>query len=262
MTSEILLNINNKVAYITFNRPDQHNAIAYEGWLRLIDIADQIKSDPEIRVAIFSGSGSRAFSAGADIKDFDSHRYDSTSSQIYSEAFDGALDKIENLPIPTVSKIQGICVGGGCELAMATDIRIASEDSRFGIPVAKLGILVGYREMKRLINLVGQGNASYILLSGRIIGAREADTMGLITTLVTSESLDNTVEELANEMAILAPLSQSRHKQILQKVVNNQSLEGLSTEESNLPFTNFDSQDFNEGRAAFVERRTPTFQGI
>ena len=262
MADEILLDINNRVANITFNRPDQHNAIAYEGWLQLIDIVSQIKSDPAIRVVVFTGSGSRAFSAGADIKDFDSHRYDSASSKIYSEAFDGALDEIENLPMPTISKIRGICVGGGCELSMATDIRIASENSKFGIPVAKLGILVGYREMKRLINLVGQGNASYILLSGRIVGAQEAQHMGLITSVVPNERLDETVQKLVDEMVPLAPLSQSRHKEILQKVISNQSLDGVTIEESHLPFTNFDSQDFNEGKSAFVDRRSPTFKGI
>ena len=160
------------------------------------------------------------------------------------------------------SKIRGICVGGGCELSMATDIRIASEDSKFGIPVAKLGILVGYREMKRLINLVGQGNASYILLSGRIVGAQEAQNMGLITSVVPNERLDETVKKLVDEMVPQAPLSQSRHKEILQKVISNQSLEGFTLEESHLPFTNFDSQDFNEGKSAFVDRRSPTFKGI
>ena len=262
MTDEILLDIHNRVANITFNRPDQHNAIAYEGWLRLIDIVNQIKLDPDIRVVVFNGAGSRSFSAGADIKDFDSHRYDSASSKVYSEAFDGALDEIETLSMPTISKIRGICVGGGCELSMATDIRIASEDSKFGIPVAKLGILVGYREMKRLINLVGQGNASYILLSGRIVGAKEAERMGLITKTVSNDSLDEAVKKLIAEMVPLAPLSQSRHKEILQKVVSNQSLEGFTTEEAHLPFTNFDSQDFNEGKSAFVDRRSPIFKGL
>ena len=145
---------------------------------------------------------------------------------------------------------------------MATDIRIASDDSKFGIPVAKLGILVGYREMKRLVNLVGQGNASYILLSGRIIGAKEAEHMGLITKLVPSHDLDETVEKLVDEMIQLAPLSQSRHKKILQKIISNQSLEGFTIEETHLPFTNFDSQDFNEGKSAFVNRRTPSFKGV
>ena len=262
MADEILLEIHNKVANITFNRPDQHNAIAYDGWLQLIDIVSQIKLDPDIRVVVFSGAGSRSFSAGADIRDFDSHRYDSASSKIYSEAFDGALDEIETLPMPTISKIRGICVGGGCELSMATDIRIASEDSKFGIPVAKLGILVGYREMKRLINLVGQGNASYILLSGRIVGAKEAERMGLITKTVSNDSLNEAVKKLIAEMVPLAPLSQSRHKEILQKVLSNQSLEGFTTEEAHLPFTNFDSQDFNEGKSAFVDRRSPIFKGL
>ena len=262
MADAILLETNNNVANITFNRPDQHNAIGYEGWLQLIDIVRQIKSDPNIKVTVFTGAGSRSFSAGADIKDFDAHRFDSASSKIYSEAFDGALDEIENLPMPTISKIRGICVGGGCELSMATDIRIASEGSKFGIPVARLGILVGYREMKRLVNLVGQGNASYILLSGRIIGSEEAEHMGLITKLVSDESLDEVVQKLVDEMIPLAPLSQSRHKKILQKVVSNQSLKGFTPEENHLPFTNFDSQDFVEGKTAFVDRRTATFKGI
>ena len=163
--------------------------------------------------------------------------------------------------MPTVSMIRGICVGGGCELSMATDIRIASEESKFGIPVAKLGILVGYREMKRLINLVGVGNASYILLSGKIIDSKEALDMGLITRLVDTKVLEETVNKLALEMADLAPLSQSNHKKILQKVVENQSLRGFDTQELDLPFINFDSDDFQEGRKAFVERRAPNFTG-
>ena len=145
---------------------------------------------------------------------------------------------------------------------MATDIRIASEGSKFGIPVARLGILVGYREMKRLVNLVGQGNASYILLSGRIIGSEEAEHMGLITKLVSDDSLDEVVQILVDEMIPLARLSQSRLKKILQKVVSNQSLKGFTPEENHLPFTNFDSQDFVEGKTAFVDRRTATFKGI
>ena len=155
--------------------------------------------------------------------------------------------------------IRGICVGGGCELSMATDIRIASEESKFGIPVAKLGILVGYREMKRLINLVGVGNASYILLSGKIIDSKEALGMGLITRLVDTKVLEETVNKLALEMADLAPLSQSNHKKILQKVVENQSLRGFDTQELDLPFINFDSDDFQEGRIAFVESRATNF---
>ena len=259
MSEPIKFKVENQIARVTFNRPDQHNAISYEGWLRLIEIVNKIEEESSIRSVIFSGEGEKAFSAGADIKDFETHRKDSVTTRTYSTAFDGALDAIEALSVPTISMIRGICVGGGCELSMATDIRIASNKSRFGIPVAKLGILVGYREMKRLVNLVGPGNASYILLSGRLIDSSEAFRMGLITQLVDDSTLEDTVLNLATEITPLAPLSQKRHKMILQNVISNQSLEGLDPE---LPFTNFDSADFQEGKDAFISRRPPNFQGI
>ena len=197
MSKEILLSIEDNIATVTFNRPDQHNAISYEGWQLLSKTISEIAQENSVKIVIFTGSGNRSFSAGADIKDFESHRYDSNSSNIYSQAFDGALDEIEALPAPAISMIQGICVGGGCELSMATDIRIAAQGSKFGIPVAKLGILVGYREMKRLVNLVGPGTANYILLSGRIIGDAEALEMGLITKLVEESELEEFVTDLA-----------------------------------------------------------------
>ena len=259
MSEPITYEIRDQIAWVTFNRPEQHNAINYEGWLKLIEIVNKIKEDSSIRSVVFSGAGEKSFSAGADIKDFETHRKDSETAKTYSTAFDGALDAIEALSVPTISMIRGICVGGGCELSMATDIRIASNRSRFGIPVAKLGILVGYREMKRLVNLVGPGNASYILLSGRLMDSAEAFRMGLITQLVDDSELADTVLNLANDMTPLAPLSQKRHKIILQNVISNQSLEGLDQE---LPFTNFDSSDFQEGKDAFISRRPPNFKGI
>ena len=259
MSEPIKFEVKDQIARVTFNRPEQHNAISYDGWLKLIEIANKIEEDSSIRSAVFLGEGEKSFSAGADIKDFETNRKDSETAKIYSKAFDGALDAIEALSVPTISMIRGICVGGGCELSMATDIRIASNKSRFGIPVAKLGILVGYREMKRLVNLVGPGNASYILLSGRLIDSTEAFRMGLITQLVDDPALEDTVLTLANEITPLAPLSQKRHKIILQNVINNQSLDGLDEE---LPFTNFDSTDFQEGKDAFISRRPPNFKGI
>ena len=258
MSDPIIFELNNQIARITFNRPDQHNAISYDGWLKLIELVERIKEESSVRSVIFSGAGEKAFSAGADIKDFETHRKDSKTAKIYSQAFDGALDAIEALPVPTISMIRGLCIGGGCELSMATDIRIASKRSRFGIPVAKLGILVGYKEMKRLVNLVGPGNASYILLSGRIIDSSEAFQMGLVTQLVEDSDLEEIVLALADEITPLAPLSQRRHKVILQNVINNQSLDGL---DQDLPFTNFDSADFHEGKEAFISRRVPKFQG-
>lgn len=249
------------VATVTFNRPEQRNAIDYDGWVELGRIATELSASDGVRAVVLTGAGDGAFSAGADIKDFEEHRSDSETATRYAEAFDGALDLVEAIPKPTLSLIKGFCVGGGCELSMATDIRIAAAGSRFGIPVARLGILVGYREMRRLVALVGPGDASYLLLSGRLIDAEEAARIGLVSRVVPLDEIDGQAFELAREMASLAPLSHRRHKLILGTVQRNPSLEGLTPEEEGLPFTNFDSQDFAEGRRAFVERRRPKFTG-
>ena len=144
---------------------------------------------------------------------------------------------------------------------MATDIRIAAEGSTFGIPIARLGILVGYGEMRRLVTLVGPGNATYILLSGRLINTEKAKEMGLLTKVVPQNELTEYTYKLASEMAELAPLSHARNKRIRDIVLRNTRPTGLTSEEEGLPYTNFDSADFHEGRTAFIERRKPNFTG-
>ena len=261
MPEEILLDRSGGVATITLNRPDQRNAVSFDGWLALGRLAVELDSDPAVKVVVLTGAGEKAFSAGADIKDFELRRSDSESARVYADAFDGAMDAVEALSKPTISMIRGFCVGGGCELSMATDIRIAAEGSRFGIPVARLGILVGYKEMRRLVNLVGPGNASYILLSARLLDASEALSIGLVNRVLPVDRLRGFTYDLAEEMVPLAPLSQRRHKQILQTVLRNPSLEALIPEEERRPFANFDSDDFQEGRRAFLGRRPARFRG-
>ncbi len=261
MTEDILVSAQDGIATVTFNRPRQRNAISYHGWLELRRIAMVLNRDTSVRVVVFTGAGDDAFSAGADIKDFENYRDNSENAVVYAEAFDGAMDAIEGFSKPTICLIKGFCVGGGCELSMAADIRIAADNSRFGIPVARLSILVGYKEMRRLVQLVGPGNAAYILLSARLIDAREAHRIGLVTQTAPLEEVSDVAYDLAREMVPLAPLSQARHKKILQTVLKNPGLNSLSQEEELLPFTNFDSADFQEGRSAFIERRTPNFQG-
>ncbi len=261
MTDDILVSVDEGIATVTFNRPRQRNAISYHGWQELRRIALDLDPDDRVKVVVFTGAGDAAFSAGADIKDFEDYRNNSAKAKVYAEAFDGAMDAIEELSKPTICLIKGFCVGGGCELSMATDIRIAADNSTFGIPVARLSILVGYKEMRRLVRLVGPGNASYILLSARLIDAQEAYRIGLVTQVVPLEEVTEVAYGLAREMVPLAPLSQKRHKQILQTVLDNPDLDFLTDEEEQLPFANFDSEDFQEGRSAFIERRTPEFKG-
>ncbi len=261
MSQDILVAREDGIASVTLNRPRRRNAVSYDGWLELKRVFTELDRDPDVRVVVITGAGDEAFSAGADIKDFDRHRADSAQARTYADAFDGAMDALEQVSKPTICLIKGFCVGGGCELSTAADLRITADNARFGVPVAKLGILVGYREMRRLVNLVGPGSASYILMSARLIGPDEALRIGLVNRVLPLADVDEYVHDLAREMAALAPLSQSRHKRILRSVLRSPSLQGFTAEEEALPFTNFDSRDFQEGRRAFVERRPPNFEG-
>ena len=137
---------------------------------------------------------------------------------------------MEDIPQPTLCLIKGACVGGGCELTLAADMRIAADNSRFGIPAAKLGILIGYGEMRRLVDLVGRGNASDLLLTGRLVDAAEALRMGLVNEVVPAAEVGERVYSLASEIAALAPLSHRRHKRIMRTALRNPGLEGLSAE--------------------------------
>ena len=249
------------IATVTIDRAAKRNAVDYHGWLELHRIASDLARDDDTKVVVFTGAGDEAFSAGADINDFDRYRNNAANARLYADAFEGALDAIEALPQPTICLIKGYCLGGGCEMSMAMDIRVAADNSQFGIPVARLSVLLGYKEMRRLLALVGPGSASYIVLSGRRFDAKEAERMGLVTTVVPLGEVDEFAYSLAREMAQLAPLSHRRNKQIRQTVLNNPSLSGMTPEEDDLPFANFASEDYQEGRRAFLERRPPRFKG-
>lgn len=261
MKDTILLEKKDGIATVTFNRPEKRNAVSYHMWQDLHRMAVDLEHDVDVRVVVFTGAGHEAFSAGADIGDFDLYRSDSIKARIYAAAFDGATEAVEALSKPTISMIMGYCIGGGCEFSLATDLRIAAENAIFGIPVARLGILVGYHEMRRLLRLIGPGNASYILLTGRRIDARQALEMGLVDRLLPLEEIREFTYNLAHEIAQLAPLSHKGNKVIMKTVLKNPSLHGLSPEEEDLPFSNFDTQDYHEGRRAFLEKRTPRFRG-
>jgi enoyl-CoA hydratase/carnithine racemase len=250
-----------QIATITINRPAQRNAISYDMWLELRRLANQVDADPEIRVLVIRGAGGEAFSAGADIGEFDNRRNDSTQAKIYSDAFDGALDAIWELGKPVIAMIQGFCVGGGLELACCADLRMAAEGSRFGIPTARLGVLVGYREMRRLVHLVGVGVASDILLAARILDGEEALKAGLVSRVLEADALEDKVYSTAEDVAGMAPLIHRWHKQIMRTVLQNPSLKNLTPDQEAIPFACFDTEDFQEGRRAFLEKQPPVFRG-
>lgn len=261
MTEPILLERDGQIATILLNRPERRNAITTAMWSQLTEIAHALDADDSVRVVILRGAGANAFSAGADIREFERVRSNSTQAREYAARFEGAMDAIEAIGKPTVSLIRGFCVGGGLELSTATDVRIASDDARFGVPIAQLGVLVGYKEMRRLVRLVGLGAAADMLLTARLINAADALRLGLITEVVAADKVELHTYELARRMCALAPLAARWHKQILQTVLDHPDLKGLTPEEQALQFACFDTKDFDEGWRAFSAKRTPQFQG-
>ncbi len=256
----ILLRREAAVATVTINRPAQRNAISFAMWGQLTNLMRQLDSDRDVRCVVIAGAGDEAFSAGADIGDFEQYRSDSERGRVYNRAVDGLLQTVAEMGTPVISMIGGFAAGGGCELAVATDLRIAAEGSRLGIPVARLGITIGHREMYGLVNLVGKGNALYILLSGRLLGADEALRIGLVNQVVPPDRLAEVTYQLAADIAALAPLSHAVNKQTLNQVLAKPSLD-LTPDEANLPLTQFDTRDYQEGYRAFLEKRRPEFIG-
>ena len=248
------------IATVTINRPAQRNAISFAMWGQLTELMRQLDSDRDTRCVVIAGAGDEAFSAGADISDFEQYRSDSERGRVYNRALDGLLQTVAEMGTPVISMIGGFAAGGGCELAVATDLRIAAEGSRLGIPVARLGITIGHREMYGLVNLVGKGNALYILLSGRLLGTDEALRIGLVNQVVPPDQLAEVTYKLATDIAALAPLSHAVNKQTLNQVLAKPSLD-LTPDEANLPLTQFDTRDYQEGYRAFLEKRRPEFIG-
>ncbi|MCI0830442.1 MAG: enoyl-CoA hydratase/isomerase family protein [Chloroflexi bacterium] len=261
MNDDILIDSKTPVATVTFNRPKQRNAISFAMWREFSNIMRKLDADRDVRAVVITGAGEEAFSAGADIQDFEEHRSNSTKGRVYNDVVNGALQTLSDMATPTISMIRGFAVGGGCELAVATDLRIASDDSRMGIPVGKLGISIGHREMRGLVDLVGKGNALYILLSARLLDAQESLRIGLVNQVVRPEELHDYTYKLANDIASLAPLSHAVNKLTMQQVRNQPSLEDLTKEEADLPLTQFDTKDYQEGYKAFLEKRRPNFIG-
>ena len=259
MPGEILFSQDGGIATLTLSNPDKLNAVDADMWRGLHARMTAVNAAPDVRCVILRGAGDKAFAAGGDIEEFITVRATVDDALHYHEELvAAALDAVRACPVPTVAMIRGACVGGGLEIAGCCDIRIAGESSRFGAPINKLGFSMYPGEMAGLLELVGPAVLLEILLEGRILGAREALSKGLLTRVVDDEEVEK--EALATAERILkgAPLVARWHKQWVHRLMKGQP---LSDAERRSAFDFLATEDYQEGLSAFLAKRTPVFKG-
>lgn len=248
------------VGLITFNQPEKHNAISVEMWAGLAQILDAFEADDDVRVVVLAGAGTRAFVSGADISQFEQQRANADAQRAYDAQTAAGRRRLSSFHKPSIAMIRGYCLGGGLAIAMQTDLRIASSDSQFGIPAARLGIAYGFDGVKNLVALVGPAHARMLLYTADRIGAEEAREIGLINRVVAPEALEAVVFEIAHAIATNAPLSVAAAKIAVDQVTREPAERELAELERAVAAC-FDSDDYREGRTAFREKRKPRFTG-
>ena len=259
-TSKMLASVEEGIGWITFNNPARRNAISLEMWEGLGTILESFQHDTNVRVVIMKGAGDKAFVSGADISEFDSKRGNAEQKKRYGEISANANRWLGKLDKPLIAMIQGFCIGGGLATALSADVRIATEDSTFGIPAAKLGLGYDYGGLKVLCDLVGPSHAKDIMFSARFLDAEEALRIGLVNFVVTRDKLEQKVKDYADLIAANAPLTVKAAKAAVNEAMKDAGKRDL-TNVNELVNTCFDSEDYKEGRRAFMEKRKPHFQG-
>jgi enoyl-CoA hydratase len=248
----------NPIGWIVVDRPDKLNALNAETVRELYTAFLSLRDDPEIKCVILMGAGDKAFVAGADIGELAS--LDHATGKDYVLEGQELTKLIENYRKPVIAAINGFALGGGTELALACHIRIASENAKMGQPEVKLGLIPGFGGTQRLARLVGKGKAMELILSGKIIDAQEALSIGLVNKVVASGDLISACEDFAGEMIANAPLALEYSIRAVNEGLDKSLPEGLLLE-AELFGSACDSEDSKEGTKAFLEKRKADFQG-
>jgi enoyl-CoA hydratase len=248
----------NKIAYITIDRPKVLNALNMQTMEELRQAFSQVKSDKDVRVVILTGTGEKSFVAGADINEL--QKNNPVEAKEYTHRGQAVLDLIENLGKPVIACINGFALGGGCELAMACTMRLASENAKLGQPEVKLGIIPGYGGTQRLPRLVGKGIAAQLLLTGDMINAQEAHRIGLVNEVVAAAELIPRAEAVAQAIIKNAPLAIQYCLEAVNHGMEMSQQEGLFLE-ATLFSVCCATEDKKEGTTAFLEKRAANFRG-
>lgn len=247
------------IVKLTINRPEVRNALNAATRQEIRNAIDEIEKDGDVRVVIITGAGEKAFVSGADItafKDATPIVMEESASTLGQQLF----SNIENLSVPVIAMINGFCLGGGLELAMCCDIRIASDNAKFGQPEINIGLFPGAGGTQRLPRLIGWGKAKELIYTGKIIDAAEAERISLVDRVVPPEKLEEEVNQLAETIASKSPLIIKLAKKAINRGMYTDLAAGLAYEKANFALC-FATEDRKEGVAAFLEKRKPQFKG-
>jgi enoyl-CoA hydratase/carnithine racemase len=259
-TDKMLSRKEGGVGYMIFNNPERHNAVSLEMWQAATDILADFNEDKNVRVVVLTGAGGKAFVSGADISKFESERASKEAIDHYNEVVDQANSAVYDFPKPTIAMIRGYCIGGGVGLALCCDLRICSDNAKFGVPAAKLGLGYGFKGIKKLVDLVGPSFAKEIFFTARQFTAAEALQMGLVNRVLPGDELEKYVKDYAETIGGNAPLTVNSVKYIVGETLKSGSERNLK-ECDELVAKCFASKDYIEGRNAFMEKRKPRFTG-
>ncbi|NNE83319.1 MAG: enoyl-CoA hydratase [Alphaproteobacteria bacterium] len=259
-TDRIICTSEGAVGQITFNNPDRHNAMSLEMWRDGETAIRELCESGDIRAIVLTGAGEKAFVAGADISKFGEERDSQTAIDEYNASVRRFQDTLTHAPIPTIAKIGGYCIGGGLAIALCCDIRIATGDSRFAVPAAKLGLGYAANGIERLMQIVGPSFAMEIFYSARQFDAAEALTMGLVNRVVPRAELTEYCDGYTSRISANAPLTIRAVKTAVSENLKPPSDRDTALCDAQVAAC-FNSQDYIEGRTAFMEKRKPQFTG-
>ena len=260
MSDKIVSTHEDGVAHILFNNPDKRNAVSLDMWQAVGRALDGFAADERVRVVVLSGAGDKAFVSGADISKFEQERASAEAIAHYNRTTAEVSGKLVAFPKPTIAQITGSCVGGGVALAVCCDLRICGEGSRFGIPAARLGLGYGFSGINRLVQLIGPSFAKEIFFTARLFSAAEAHGMGLVNRVVPDDQVEAYVAEYAQKITDNAPLTIGSVKAIVGEALKDPAERDLERCAA-LVDACYASQDYIEGRRAFMEKRKPQFVG-
>jgi enoyl-CoA hydratase/carnithine racemase len=250
-----------QTAILTINRHAQRNSLSFEMWEAFPGYIKELNADPSVRVIVLTGAGDKAFASGADISEFTSKRTGRDAAALYHRAVEETMASLEAASKPVIAMVNGFALGGGCELAVACDLRIAAESSSFGIPSARLGVVISFSDTKRLFDLVGPAVAKEMLMTGRRLSAREALAVGLVNQVAPDPSLRKATLDLAGMIGANAPYSVASAKAMVDHCRRDADLSSVSSTDADRPLRCYETEDFREGVQAFLEKRPPQFTG-